>query len=233
MTIGDTIWIWIGAFLTLSILSFLYKDNPFYRFAEHLSVGVANGYFVAFMYHRVIVPVMLKPFWGAVTQAASGHFTWSLLNPMAKENFLLIIPGLIGCLYFTRFIPGARWLVRIPIGIFMGYYTGLSVPAYFEGTMFPQMRGSLVTKAAFDPAAGGSVLNGIWAIVVLIGVVGTITYFFFSREHKGIWKVGAKTGIVFVMVGFGASFGFTVMARVSIAIGRFIFLLRDWLGLIS
>jgi len=36
-----TIGTWVAAFLTLSIFSFLYKDNPFYKFAEHLMVGVS------------------------------------------------------------------------------------------------------------------------------------------------------------------------------------------------
>jgi hypothetical protein len=34
------------------------------------------------------------------------------------------------------------------------------------------------------------------------------------------------------MVTFGASFGYTVMARISLLTGRVQYLLRDWLGLI-
>jgi len=229
---GEVVWVWVGAFLTLCILSFLYRDNPFYRFGEHLFVGVSNGYLVSFMFHRVIMPVMIVPLGGAFRSAGESGLSWGLFNPLAPQNFLLIVPGLIGCLYFARFIRGAEWLVRIPIGIFMGYYTGLSVPAQFEGVVFPQMQSTLVTRADFA-GSGGSAMGGFWSLVVLLGVIGTLCYFFFSREHKGIWKLGAKTGIVFVMVGFGASFGFTVMARVSLAIGRFLFLLRDWLGIIS
>ena len=67
---------------------------------------------------------------------------------------------------------------------------------------------------------------------MLVGVLATLTYFFFSREHKGVLKWSSKTGIIYVMVGFGASFGFTVMARISLAIGRFYFLFRDWLGVL-
>ena len=33
--------IWFSALLTLMIFSFLYKDNPFYKFAEPLFVGVS------------------------------------------------------------------------------------------------------------------------------------------------------------------------------------------------
>jgi hypothetical protein len=36
-------------------------------------------------------------------------------------------------------------------------------------------------------------------------------------------------GVWFLMIAFGASFGYTVMARVSLLIARVQFLLRDWL----
>ncbi len=233
MNLSSDLWVWIGAFLTFCIYSFLYKDNPLYKFGEHLYVGVANGWSLAFMYTRVIKPVMIQPFGEACRIAATEGVRGSLFSPTADANFLVIIPGLIGCLYFTRFIPGKAWLVRFPIGIFMGYYTGVAVPAVIEGSMFPQMKSSMVTQASFDAAAGGGVWSGICAILVLLGVLATLTYFFFSKEHKGITKGGAQLGIVFVMIAFGASFGFTVMARVSLAIGRMIFLLRDWLGIVS
>ena len=35
---------WLVVLLTLCIFSFLYKDNPFYKAAEHLYVGVSAGY---------------------------------------------------------------------------------------------------------------------------------------------------------------------------------------------
>jgi hypothetical protein len=224
----EILWVWIGAFLTLSVFSFLYKDNPFYRFAEHLFVGASNGWTVGFYWHRVLMPILFRPLGQAFHIAGTEGLKPGLFNPYAPANFILIIPFLIGLLYFMRFVPKATWLVRFPIGIFMGYYTGLAIPAAFEGALFPQLKGTIVTRASFaDP------VSGIWAVLVLIGVVGTLVYFFFSKEHKGIVKLGAKTGIVYIMLGFGASFGFTVMARVSLVIGRFVFLLRDWLHLIA
>jgi hypothetical protein len=71
------------------------------------------------------------------------------------------------------------------------------------------------------------------SLVIVIGVFTTLSYFFFSREHKGFLKVTSGIGIVYIMVGFGATFGYTVMARVSLLIGRVGFLLKDWLGVID
>jgi len=45
--LSHDIGVWIAAGLTLCVFSFLYKDNPFYKFAEHLFVGVSAGYYIA------------------------------------------------------------------------------------------------------------------------------------------------------------------------------------------
>jgi hypothetical protein len=71
------------------------------------------------------------------------------------------------------------------------------------------------------------------ALVVLVGVITTLTYFYFSRPHRGLLGVSSRIGILFLMVAFGASFGNTVMARVSLLIGRVEFLLYDWLPVAS
>ena len=44
----DILGAWIAVFLTLAIFSFLYKDNAFYKIAEHLFVGVSAGYWMSF-----------------------------------------------------------------------------------------------------------------------------------------------------------------------------------------
>ncbi len=51
LSLGTMFWMTVAAFLTLCIFSFLYRDNPFYRFAEHLIVGISAGYWIAILYH--------------------------------------------------------------------------------------------------------------------------------------------------------------------------------------
>lgn len=190
------------------IFSFLFKDNPFYKFAEHLFVGVANGYYIAFYWHNALRP--------------------NLFEQLAAGNFIYIVPLLLGLMYFTRFIPKVAWLVRIPIGFMIGWGAGINIPVYFQAFVLKQLEGTIVTPLSFPNAT-----EGIWALIILIGVVCTLVYFYFSKEHKGILKPTARLGIIFIMIGFGASFGYTVMARVSLLIGRFQFLLGPWLGLIE
>ena len=201
-------WIWIGAFLTLMIFSFLYKDNPFYKFAEHLFVGVANGYYIVFYWQNALMP--------------------NLFEPLRAGNLVYLVPLLLGLMYFTRFIPKIGWLVRIPIGFMIGWGAGISIPAHFQAFVLKQLEGTIITPQSF-----GNRLEGVWAIIILIGVICTLVYFYFSKEHKGILKPVSRLGIMFIMIGFGASFGYTVMARVSLLIGRIQFLLGPWLGLID
>jgi H+/gluconate symporter-like permease len=64
------------------------------------------------------------------------------------------------------------------------------------------------------------------AIIILIGVICTLLYFFFSKEHKGVLGGVSRVGIIYLMIGFGAAFGYTVMSRISLLIGRIDFLLN-------
>ena len=56
MDFGVAISTTVAVILTLCIFSFLYRDNPFYKFAEHLVVGVSAGYWVAILYINVAIP---------------------------------------------------------------------------------------------------------------------------------------------------------------------------------
>ncbi len=212
MNISTDPWIWIAALMSLAIFSFLYRDNPFYRVAEHVFVGVANGWAVTFYWHNVLWPF--------------------LFTPLLAGRLFYIVPLTVGILYLTRFIPRVSWLVRIPIGIYMGYYVGVSIPANIQAYIIKQIQGTILTPTNFQAWDAGS--TGIlWSVILVIGVLCTLSYFYFSAEHKGVLGVASRVGIVFVMLSFGAAFGYTVMARVSLLIGRLQFLLGPWLGIIQ
>lgn len=213
MNISPDPWIWIASLLSLAIFSFLYKENPVYRLAEHIFIGVANGYLVTFYWHSILVPILFRPLF-------------------QQGRLWLIVSFILGMLYLTRFIPKVSWLVRFPIGITIGYYTGYYIPAVIQASIIKQIQGTVLTNANFQAWGAGS-LGVVWSVLVFIGVLCTISYFYFSREHKGVLGVTSRIGIVFVMVGFGAAFGYTVMARISLLIGSMQFLLGDWLGIIN
>ena len=203
-------WVWVSAILSLFIFSFLYKDNPFYKFAEHLLVGVSAGYYLNIYWYNGIYP--------------------NIVSHIIKEhNMLYIVPLLLGLLYFAIFIPKFSYFIRWPIAFLLGAASGFAIPAAFQARIMEQAKGTIL----FSPSSYNSPLAFMNAVLIFIGVLTVLSYFFFSKEHKGGLKISSKVGIIFLMIGFGASFGYTVMARVSLLIGRLQFLLGTWLGLIK
>ena len=210
--------IWVAAFLTLCIYSFLYRDNPFYRFAEHLFVGISLGYSIVISIHQAFIPLAWQPFWATVT----GESLTGLIK---------LIPIAIGLLYFSALSPRQTWLIRYPSAILIGIGSGLAIPNVLRANIFEQTRGTVEPFAAIHAGA----LSG-WgtfeAVLMVVGVICTLTYFFFSVEHRGAVGGLSKVGIAFLMIGFGSAFGNTVMGRVALLIQRVDFLLNDWLGTI-
>src|SRR2546422_135414 len=115
------------------------------------------------------------------------------------------------------------WIAALlTLGIFSFLYK--DNPAYklceqVHGTMLP----------LWVPGHLGTTI-GNWFLIV--GLLSTLVFFFFSKEHKGALGGTARLGVYFLMVSFGASYGYTVMARISLLIGRVMFLLHDWLGVL-
>lgn len=199
----------LAALLTLCIFSYLYRDNPFYRFAEHIFAGISAGYYAGLIWHAVIV----QQLWVPITH---------------EGTFSLFVPGILGALMFTRFFDKISFLSRISIAFVVGNTAGISIMQQLHGYVLPQVSDTIT---GLETSGTWYALVGGW--VIFAGVVTTLLYFYFSKEHKGALGVTARIGIVFIMVSFGAHFGYTVMGRVSLLIGRMQFLLRDWLGLIN
>ena len=111
-----------------------------------------------------------------------------------------------------------------PLALALKALAGAAALAYVMARTTPSLLQHPVLEQAF---------RGADALLLMLGVVSVLCYFFFSAEHKGVLGGMSRVGIVFLMISFGASFGYTVMARESLVIGRFQFLLADWLGLMS
>ena len=214
--------VWVAAALTLFIFSFLYKDNPFYKFAEHLFVGVSAGYYIILNFWTVVVPNL----WDPLRLTFSGQKGAPFAATLGDYRAWLIFPGILGVLLFTRLF-GARigWLSRWSLAVIIGVYAGLKTTGFAQGDFVGQVHASLI------PLWTGDLSDSLNNILFVVGLITSLLFFFFSREHKGALGVASKLGVWFLMVGFGAGYGYTVMSRVSLLIGRFQFLLGDWLGL--
>ena len=218
--------IWLAAFLTLCIYSFLYRDNPFYRFAEYLFIGISVGYYIVIYIHQGFIPFAWEPFWAAVKPFWPG-----IPREAGWIGLIKLIPIALGLLFFGGLSPRHTWLIRYPSAVLVGFGSGISIPLMLQTFIFEQTRGTVEPFAAIN-AGTLSPWGILEAILMLIGVACTLTYFFFSVEHRGPVKWLSKVGIAFLMIGFGAAFGNTVMGRVALLIQRIDFLLNDWIGMI-
>ena len=115
---------WVAAGLTLFMFSFLYKDNPFFRFGEHLYVGISMGYTIVRIYYDVMVKSLYIP----VTQEGKWWF---------------LIAALLGLLILTRFIPKISWLSRISFAVIVGFGSGVAIPRIISSNILQQVQGTL------------------------------------------------------------------------------------------
>lgn len=219
--------LWLQAVLTFAILSFLIADNPFYKFAEHVFVGISAGYGVVLVWHEAVLPILLYRIFP------------TLSGDLANPDYWVIVPSVLGLMMIARFIPRYAWLSRWPIAFVVGVTTGASIPVGVQASILEQMHGTIKPLLYHRPGvltdnpfgmdySGLAILTACNALLLIVGVVCTLSYFYFSHEHKRLLGVTSRIGIWFLMVAFGAGFGNTVMARISLLIGRVQFLLYDW-----
>ncbi|MDD2714420.1 MAG: hypothetical protein PHW04_00850 [Candidatus Wallbacteria bacterium] len=204
---NETAGVWIGALLTLAIFSFLYKDNIVYRLAEYIFIGVANGYLLTITYFNQVKP--------------------NLVDKLAEHNWWYLIPGILGLMMVARLNKDFAWLSRWPMAYIVGLGSGLAITASVQTDIMAQIYDTL------KPIMGGDFITNLQNLILIAGVLTSLFYFFFSVEHKGIYKNVSFVGICFLMIMLGGSFGNTVMARISLLIGRMQFLMERWLHVIS
>ncbi len=198
----EIIGVWFLVLMTLSILSYLIGDNPFYKIAEHIFVGVSAGY------------VFALTWWDQVWPNLFGRLFPNYVDAGFEFDLFYIVPLILGIFMLCRLVPSLSWLARISIGYIVGMAAGLKIYVFMNSNILLQIQNSGIDFSK----NGWEIFNHI---IILFGVISALIYFFFSKEHKGVIGKISKVGIYFLMIKFGASFGFAVMGRISLLIGRF------------
>ncbi|KPV64658.1 MAG: hypothetical protein AOA65_0873 [Candidatus Bathyarchaeota archaeon BA1] len=193
----------IAASFTVMVYSFFYKENPVYRFAEHIFVGLAVA-------HAIVI--------------ASKYVIDKAWTPLVtKGEYIWAVPLLIGLLYCFFFSKKHFWLYRIPVAMIVGTGVGLAMAGLMKTQFVDQIIATVKIPDWGKP--WWDMAHPINALLIAIGIVGTLCFFIFTKEQKGPLLHAARVGKWTMMVAFGAAFGFTVMARMSLLIGRMTFLL--------
>lgn len=203
--------IWTAALASIGIMSFLYKDNVLYRMCESVFIGASAGYwFVTYFWDN-----LYRKFYLGIQDAGD------------PNRYFLWFGVILGVLMLTRLWGKIGWLSRWPLAFVVGATAGLYMITFFVSNAMVQVGATIM------PVFRGSLPTIIDNTVLAVGVVCGLVYFFFSKEHRGLFGGASRLGVWFLMITFGASFGYTVMSRMSLMLGRFDFLFGTWLGLLK
>lgn len=194
---------WMGAILTLSAFSYLFKENEFYKAVEHLYVGVAAGYTVAMGYLSIVSKV------------------WQPIS--AKGQWWIVLPALLGLMLFAGYVGGNRyrWLRRYPIAFVTGIGAGITVRTAIEQQFVKQIASTVLPLTTVDN------------VIIVVGVSAVVIYFFFTFKQGSVLAGSSLVGRWIIMVTFGAAFGNAIQGRISLLIGRISFIFGEWIHLIK
>jgi hypothetical protein len=230
---------WLVVLLTLCIFSYLYDDNPFYKAAEHLFIGVSAGYWASLFFWTQIQPNLFGRLWPSRFVEDDGSIlisTWYVIYEIfnfittgfgvldrnvfpeggigeREMQLSYVIPFILGIFMLLRLVPKFGYLARWAIAYIVGMTAGLRFYSFLNSNVRMQIQASAVDFTS-------DWIGIINALILFIGTLTGLIYFFFSTEHKGTIGKLSKIGIYFLMIKFGASFGFAVMGRISLLIGR-------------
>ena len=193
----------VAVLFTLAVYSFTYRENPWSRLAEHVFVGSAVGVGIALSFDWLINKAYPK---------------W-VGDPVKAPFFWLAI--LFGLLYYCYFSKKYFWLYRFPLAVSVGTGLGLAVSRLVKTQFVDQIRAT-AQLAWYVP---GDPLKSFNNFLVVISLACVLIYFIYSYELKGPARGVLTYARWIMMAGFGAAYGYTVMTRMALFIGRCQFLL--------
>jgi hypothetical protein len=201
----------IGLILTLMIFSYLIGDNPLFRFAIYLFVGVASGYAAAVVWHSVLVPKLFEP----------------LGDP--NQLILLIMPLILSISLLAKLSPRISWIGNFAMAVLVGVGAAIAIGGALFGTLIPQAQASMDALNFRTAASGsGAIFQVIEGVVMISGTVLTLAYFQFgakrapdgSVKRNRILEILAWLGRIFIAVTLGVLFAGVYMAALTAMIER-------------
>lgn len=207
MELGSVVQIWLAALFTIWIYSIAFRDNPFFKFAEHTFVGAAAGHNIVYAVDNI------------------RRYGWT---PFTQGATLYVIVFLLGLILYTRYHSKYFWLSRFPLAIMVGIGIGLSMRATVTAEFIDQ-----IASTASLPLVGVDAWTAFSNLIFIIIVV-TVVYFFvftFPGLHGGSKGVIPRIARYGMMAAFGYAFANTVLSRFNMIFGRINFLMSDWFPL--
>ena len=201
----DLFWTIVSFLLTLLILSFIFGDNPLFRIAAYLFVGVSAGYAAVLMIYQVIIP--------------------RLVVPIIAGEWFTAIPLSLGLMLTFRLVPAFSRAGNLSMAYLVGTAAAVAIGGAVIGTLLPQTRGAI---NSFDLANAGNSSQLVEAAVMLVGTITTLAYFQFSArsqanqpaQRPALVEVLAQFGKLFIAITLGALFAGVLAATLVALIER-------------
>ncbi len=214
MTQADLIWGIVGFLLTIMIFSYIFGDNPFFRVAAYLFVGVTAGFVTITVITQVLVPQLWLPLAGGAL-------------PM---RLLTLVPLILSLVLLLKMFPPLARYGNIPMAYLVGAGAAILIGGAVLGTLFPQITGTINLfnlRAASVNEIGPAVLF-LNAVLVLVGALTALFFFYFGAKTEPdqpprrarIIEVMARVGQVFIGITFGALFAGVYSSALTALIER-------------
>lgn len=214
---------WLAAFLTLAVFSFLYRDNPFYKFAEHLFVGVSAAYWMVLGFWSTLWPNAIVPLFPNAASVVGA-------TPPAQRDWIILIPVILGLMMLLKMVPRYASWGNYTTAFIIGTTAGYSLVRYLRSDFIYQL-GSII-KSVIPESANIGISEMITNIFILLATISALYYFLRIRTKKRSANYFSRFGLLVLMTAFGVSFGSAVMGRVTLLVDRLHFLFSDWLGIL-
>lgn len=195
----------VGFILTLLVLSYLIGDNPLFRSAVYVFVGVASGYAAVAAWHYVLLPRLFQP----------------LASADPAQLTFVIVPLVLSLTLVTKLSPRIAWLGGFAMALMVGVGAATALSGAVIGTLIPQ------TRAAMDIVQPGP-LGFVQGVFALVGTVLTLAYFQFSASRAAdgtakrnvIFELLAWGGRVFIAITLGVLFAGAYLAALTALLER-------------
>ena len=214
---------WLAAFLTLAVFSFLYRDNPFYKFAEHLFVGVSAAYWMVLGFWSTLWPNAVVPLFPDAALAVGA-------TPPAQRDLIILVPVILGLMMLLKMVPRYASWGNYTTAFIIGTTAGYSLVRYLRSDFIYQL-GSII-KSVIPESANIGLPEVFNSIFILLATISALYYFLRIRTNKRSANFISRCGLLVLMTAFGVSFGSAVMGRVTLLVDRLYFLFSDWMGIL-
>lgn len=189
----------VGFILTLFIYSYLVGDNPLYRFAVHLLVGVSAAYAAVVAVDSIFLPLLQQ----------------LRAQPSDPDTLLWGIPLFLSLLLLLRWVRPLAWTGNSSVGVLITVGAAVGLVGVVGGTVVPQ-----VTALSVDEPLIGLATALLTACALL--------YFQFTgradregRFTRPLWqRLIAGMGQGVLMVTFGALFAGALSTSLLLLVER-------------